>query len=286
MKYFISIIFLFFILSLHAQEYKEKKDVILKDKVPYGKIFGKVGMNTAKQNVAILSLNNDSLIMVKGFSFPSTHPKLRYLGSFEFRFMASGRKIIVQTPGSVYLISKDQLLHYFFNPFKGNLIVNNAIDPQAEEEYAKQFDMTSFIDSAKVFQENEKAAVKNMKPLNASAGKPFMFKSIENTRDTKSIIETFSVSQEGRSYDVTVKKVVSPTLNFGTTYEYFFYRPVQEPLTLGSEQHYKALIAYVKVDGFATAFVTAEGKERSIKLTNLTSSEGEIMQWLVIEKLL
>lgn len=286
MKYLISTLLLFLVITVYAQEYQEKKDVILKDKVPYGKISGKVGMTTAKQNVAILSLNNDSLIMIKGFSFPSNHPKLKYLGSFEFRFIASGRKIIVQTPNSLFLVSKNQLLDYHFKPFKGDLIVNNAIDPTAEEEYTKLFDITPLIESAKAFQENEKVAVKNLTPLNVLAGKPFLFKSTGKTSDTKSTTETFSVSQEGRSYDVTVKKIISPTINFGTTYEYFVNRPVQEPLILGSEQHNQALIAYVSVTGFQTVFVTVEGKERSIKLTNLVSSEGEIIQWLVNEKLL
>jgi len=129
----------FYIASAHAQEFSLKKDVILKDKVPYAKLTGESSL-FKDTDLLVSSLNGHPLFTIKTWKYPTGNPAYKALKGVKIEFKASGKSLIRTT--TAYAKSKlvEELFHFW-----SDLVVNNAIDPKAEADYISKFDNNEVV---------------------------------------------------------------------------------------------------------------------------------------------
>ena len=112
MKKMLDVILIVFFLSLpfvvSAQDFDLKKDIISKDKIPYAKFSGKVGM--MKTNATISSLNGDTLISIKNWRYDTDNPQFSHLFGYKIVFKPSGKTLIKLI--NVLLISKEHMIDF------------------------------------------------------------------------------------------------------------------------------------------------------------------------------
>lgn len=267
-----------------GQEYDLKKDVILKDKVPYAKISGKMGLLKAA-NLMVSSLNGDSLMAIKAWVYPSKNPVFSFLDGYEIRFVASGKVVIKPSPTG---LTKEQLLNFIFsgrdytskkwdNTFKHSLIENNRIDPVAEAAFIEQFDNAKAIQWAKDYEAKEREILTGIFPIKKNTNAPLKFESAGRESTTTGSIETINVYQG--NLIATIRKQTK-TLG-STTYIYTFSWALSQKSTVGDKEIDSVIIATAIADSFPKIFVNAEGKGRSIEIPNPASAERLLTEYLI-----
>jgi len=283
------IVMMTFSLAVFSQKFDVKKDIILKDKVPYAKITGKVGM-VKPADLLVSSMNDDSLFTIKAWNYPTDNPMFQNLAGFQVKFIASGKEMIKSCEHN--LTSKDFVVDFIMsdrdfnsgkreNEFTKDLIVNNAIDPAVESEFIEKFNDEPAVQLAKEHEAKEIKILKELFPAKKDANQPLVLKGSERTPTTNGTTETFRIFQ-GDQLATLDKEVV--TNSMGTTYTYRFYRILDEPFTVGDKKIDKVVIATAVLNSFPKMFVNVNGKKQEIHVTNPASAEKELAEILIQNK--
>ena len=163
----------FYVVAATAQEFTLKKDVILKDKVPYAKLTGESSL-FKETDLLVSSLTDVPLFTVKAWKYPTGNPVYAKLAGVKIEFKASGKSLVRPTTN----YNKNKLVEELFH-FWSDLVVNNAIDPKAEADYIGKFDSNDVV-LAQMYEKTEAEYLKKMVPIK---------------RDTSAAIEVVQVSQ-------------------------------------------------------------------------------------------
>ncbi len=269
----------------YGQELDLKKDVILKDKVPYAKLSGKMGL-LKPANVMVSSLNGDSLMAIKAWSYPSKNPVFDFLNGYEIRFVASGKVVI--KPCGVGLASKEQFLNFILNgrdytsrkwddTFKQTLIINNGIDPAAEAAFIEKFDNMPAIQWAKEYEAKEKEILSDIFPIRKNTKAPLRFEHAGSMATTTGSIETISVYQGNLIATIIKENKTTGILK----YVYTFNWTLTQKFTVGGKEIDTIVIATATLDSFPKIFINAEGKSRSIEISNPAAAERALTEFLI-----
>jgi len=269
----------------YGQEIDLKKDVILKDKIPYAKFSGKMSL-FKPANVMVSSLNDDSLMAIKAWYYPSKNPVFQFLDGYEIRFVASGKVVIRAC--EVGLASKEQLLNFVLNgrdytskkwedTFKQTLIVNNSIDPEAEAAFIEKFDNAAGIQWAKDYEAKEREILNGIFPIKRNMNAPLKFEYEGNTPSTPGSAQTIYVYQG--NLIATIKKENKTT---GIAqYVYTFSWALNQKFSVGDKEFDSVVIATSTVDSFPKIFINADGKSKSIEIKNPAGAERELTEFLI-----
>ncbi len=259
-----------------AQEYDVKKDIILKDKVPYAKIGGKVGLSNT--NIAINSLNGDSLIKITKWIYPGTNPQFQLFG-YKVQFV-DGRSITKLV--DFMLVNKEQVLAYILkdrdfstgkrdNEFNKALIVNNVLDEAVVAEFIAKYNHESVIKEADEFQAKEKEMLSGLFPMTRNRNQPVKFVEVN--------AETTDVMQDNVRLITIIKK--TETNSLGTKYIYTFKRNLVDPFVVGGKKYYTLTLATATCDSFPKLYVNASGKAQDVRLASPAHAESELIDILI-----
>jgi len=267
----------------YGQDFDLKKDVIIRDKVPYAKFSGKMGM-MKPADVMISSLNGDSLIAIKAWAYPSGNPVFSFLDGYEIRFVKSGRKIV--KPCTVGLASKEQLLNFILNgrnyagkwedTFKQNLIVDNAVDPAAEAAFIEKFDNARAIEWAKEYEAKEKEVLAGIFPLQKDVNAKLKLESAGGS----GTVETINIYQGKLLATIRKENKTAGIEKYVYTFEY----RLNEKIKVGDKEIDTIVIATATADSFPKIFINAEGKSKSIEIKSPSSAEREITEYLIFNQ--
>lgn len=264
----------------YGQEYDVKKDMILRDKAPWAKLSGKIGMLKAT-DVMVSSLNGDSLIAVKQWRYPSGNPFFSFLDGYEIRFVASGKTVI--KPCEMTL-TKEQLVNWILAGknyggkweilFPQSLIVDNKIDPAAEAAFIEKFDNTKGVEWAKEYEKAEKELLAKIFPIQKMNDQSLVVKYVQGSASTLGSAAVYEVYQ-----GIHFATVTKETTNTGATYT--ISHKLSQPVQVAGKEVTEIVVATYKADAFAKLYVNAEGKFREVAVKNPTGAERELVQYLI-----
>src|SRR5687768_16369623 len=267
-----------------AQEAKEyhdidvKKDVIVRDKAPYAKFAGKVGMS--KTDCAVLSLNGDTLISIKGWDYNSENPQFSLMHGYKVVFKPSGKSMIKLLP-NVALISKNHVVDFILqnrsfssskrdNEFKKDLIVGNALDEAVVDEYIALYNGEAEIKNADEYQTREKEVIKTLYPVKRDLNMPLSYKYEGGVTN---------VYQDGTKL-ITIKKEQKAN-SMSEEWIYTFSKELVEPFHVGDKKLYKITIASATLNSFQKLYVNANGKAQTVTVASLGNAESALVDILL-----
>jgi hypothetical protein len=271
----IAIVACFYVVSANAQEYSLKKDVILKDKVPYAKLTGESSL-FKDTDLLVSSLNGDPLFTIKTWKYPTGNPAYKALKGVKIEFKASSKSLIRSTTN----YSKNKLVEELFH-FWSDLIVNNAVDPKAEADYISKFDNNE-VARAQLYEKTESEYLKKMAPVQ---------------RDTTATIEVNvtsqvtnkdgSITQETEIYQGGVY-LVSTRKQWTSEWEVAFYRKVDVAMEVNDTATKKIQIATLTIPptalsqgiGNSDLFLNRDIATREIKIPAPKECEKQIVKYL------
>jgi hypothetical protein len=264
----------------YGQEYDVKKDVILRDKAPWAKLSGKIGMLKAT-NVMVSSLNGDSLISVKQWRYPSGNPFFDFLDGYEIRFVGSGKTVI--KPCEMTL-TKEQMVNWVLAgknyagkweiTFPQSLIADNKIDPAAEAAFIEKFDKTADVEWAKEYEKAEKELLTKIFPIQKMNDQSLVVKYTEGSASALGSTAVYEVYQ-GNHFATVEKKYT----NIG--YTYTILHKLSQPVQVAGREVDTIVVASYKADAFAQLYVNAEGKSREVPVKNPAAAEKELVLYLI-----
>ncbi len=285
-KAFYSILVAVIVISLaspgsRAQEFSLKKDVILKDKVPYAKLSGESSL-TKETDLTVSSLNDNPLFTIKAWKYPTRNPAFQHLSGVKIEFLASGNSVI----RSNMPYNKNKLINEVFH-FWSDLIVNNAIDPKAEKDYVDKFDNGELY-LASEYEKAESEYLKKMLPMSKDPSAPVSVTLIKETKTPEgSIIQETEIYQ-GSDYLMSMKKL------WTSKWKMTFYRKVDEAMEVNDKAYKEIKIATLTVPNFVLTtgsgssllYTNMDTTEREIKIANLKEAEIEVAKYLIENKYL
>jgi hypothetical protein len=269
--------FLLCSMAANAQNFDLKKEIISKDKVPYAKFAGKVGLS--KTNAVISSLNGDSLITVKNWRYDTDNPQFSHLFGYKIEFKTTGKSLIKLI--NVSLISKEHLIDFVLqdrdfnttkrdNEFKKDLIVNNTLDEAVVDEYIAKYNKESVIKEADEYQARENEIIKGIYPVERDKTKPVK---------VEEVVGGYYVYQDGQHLVSITKK--SETTPMGITWTYVFSKQLQQPFTIGDKQISRITIATATFDSFPKLYINVKGKEQSVESKMPSEAQNELTTILI-----
>jgi hypothetical protein len=265
----------FYIASAHAQEFSLKKDVILKDKVPYAKLTGESSL-FKDTDLLVSSLNGDPLFTIKTWKYPTGNPAYKALKGVKIEFKASGKSLIRTT--TAYAKSKlvEELFHFW-----SDLVVNNAIDPKAEADYISKFDNNEVV-RAQLYEKTESEYLKKMQPVKRDTAAAIEVKvTSQVTNKDGSITQETDIYQDG-VYIVSTRKW------WTSEWEVAFYRRVDEAMEVNDTATKKIQIATLTIPstalsqgiGTSDLFINRDIAVREIKIPAPKECEKQMVRYL------
>jgi len=265
----------FCVVSAGAQEYSVKKDVILKDKVPYAKVTGESSL-FKDTDLVVSSLTDVPLFTIKAWKYPTGNPKYKNLKGVKIEFKASGKSLIRTT--TTY--AKGKLIEELFH-FWSDLIVNNAVDPKAEADYISKFDNNEVV-LAQLYEKTESEYLKNIAPVKRDTSAAIEVKVTKKvTNKDQSITEETDIYQDG-VYIVSTRK------QWTSEWEILFYRKVDVAMEVNDTATKDIQIATLTIPsaalsqgiGNSNLFLNRDIAVREIKIPAPKESEKQIVRYL------
>ncbi|MBT1688696.1 hypothetical protein [Dawidia soli] len=258
-----------------------KKDVILRDKNPYAKFAGKVGMS--KTDCAVLSLNGDTLISIKGWDYNTENPQFSLMHGYKIVFKPSGKSMIKLLP-NVSLVSKNHVVDFVLqnrsfssfkrdNEFRKDLIAGNALDEAVVDEYISLYNGETEIKNADEYQAREKEMILKYYPVKRDLNMPVSYKyegGVTNVYQDGTLL--ISIKKEQKANSMSEEWV------------YTFYKELTEPFHAGDKKIYNITVATATMNSFPKLYVNAKGKAQSVKAPSLGSAERALVEILVANK--
>ena len=265
----------FYVVSANAQEFSLKKDVILKDKVPYAKLTGESSL-FKDTDLLVSSLNGDPLFTIKTWKYPTGNPAYKALKGVKIEFKASGKSLIRSTNN----YSKNKLVEELFH-FWSDLIVNNAIDPKAEVDYISKFDNND-VALAQLYEKTESEYLKKMEPVKRDTAA-----TIEVNVTSQVTNKDGSITQETEIYQGGVYLMSTRKL-WTSQWEVAFYRKVDEAMEVNDTATKKIQIATLTIPptalsqgiGNSDLFINRDIAVREIKIPAPKECEKQIVRYL------
>jgi hypothetical protein len=278
------------ILGGNCQTFEQKKDVILKDKIPYVKLTGKAGaLNDA--NLLVSSLKGDSLFTIKTWNYPHSNPKFQNLRGFKIDFSASKGSLIKLINTEYPPTNKEKIFQFLFKDFNKDLVVNDVMSADAETEFIKSFNGDLNIKQAFEYEKGMADYLMNYFPIDRNTDAPVSFeKVIETKYRDGSILRTMEVYQ-GKVYLATL------TIHLTSEAVYTLTRKMEKPFVYNDEQISEVIVASAKVDAYffqykslstptATLFSSISVKDEVVKMPIPNKGERELIDFLIANKLL
>jgi hypothetical protein len=272
-----------FTMNAYSQKFDLKKDVIIKDKVPYAKLSGEAGF-LKPAHLTILSLNGDSLVRIKAWTYPNANPRGKILNGFKIDFIKSGKSLIRPSLFS----TKNKIIDFFFAGFSPDLIVNNAVNPTAEDAYISQFDKSNEVALTQADEKAESEYLKKILPLVKDTTQAITVRLIKETKNPDgSITQDTEVSVGGR-YLMSMRK------QWTSEWVMSFYRNVTEKVSIRDTEVGFVNIATLVIPSIALSsgigtsdlFTVQDGKSQEIKIHSPKEAEKEVTLFLIRKKYL
>ncbi|MEJ7643777.1 MAG: hypothetical protein WKF87_04230 [Chryseolinea sp.] len=265
----------FNVFSATAQEFSLKKDVILKDKVPYANITGESSM-LKDTDLLVSSLNGDPLFTIKAWKYPTGNPAYKELTGVKIEFKASGHSLI--RTRTAY--AKGKLVEEIFH-FWTDLIVNNAIDPKAEADYISKFDNNEVM-LAQLYEKTEAEYLKNMEPIKRDTTAAIDVKVTSQVTNKDGSITQETEIYQGGVYLASTHKL------WTSEWEVAFYRKVDVAMEVNDTATKKIQITTLTIPGMALSqgvgnsflFVNRDIAVREIKISAPKECEKQIVRYL------
>ena len=272
----------------YSQKYGLKKEVIVKDKLPYANLIGEAGYSKPAR-LTILSLNGDSLVRIKAWKYPNGNPRGQELNGFQIEFVKSGKSLLRPSTYS----TKGKIVDFFFDDFPLDLIVNNAIDPGAEDQYISKFDKTNDVKLTQLDEKAESDYLKKILPIfsDADTAQAIAGISVKLIKEVKN--RDGSITQEteiyiGGTYLMSMRKWWTSSWNMT------FYRNVKDKVEIRGTGVGFVNIATLNIPPFALSngignsdlFTVLDSKSQEIKIHAPLQAEKEVTIFLIRHKYL
>lgn len=273
-----------------AQGYTIKKDVILKGGTPYAKIAGTAGMSKPA-NLLISALNGDSLFTMKGWNYPSVNPIYEVYEGLEVHFIASGNTLI--KTGNV-LAGKEKVLQFLLKDFFGNLIVDNKIDPAAEQQLFRSVDNTAKLQSMIEGDSATRAYLKTKHKPMGDESKVITQKTMREQKHPRlgalspGVTQEIEIYQDGRILALLTKETNDLTSYSSSTYTFSIYP--EEPIDLkdgsrATQAIVATVVVYHGVPSLGDIYINRDDYvKKTYKFTNpstATAAEMELVSFLI-----
>lgn len=262
-------------------EYTIKKDVILKDKVPYAKISGESGL-FKDTDLLVSSLTDVPLFTIKRWKYPTGNPDYSDLDGVKIEFKASGKSLI--RSGMPY--AKAKIVAVIFR-FWSDLIVNNTIDPKTEADYISKFDNVDVV-LAGMYEKTESEFLKGLVPIARDTTAEVEVKQISEIKQNNGSITQEVEIYQGGVYLMSVRKLWTQTGVWS------FYRKLEKPMEVHDKYAKNVRIATLSIPGYAIAqgfgysdlFTNMNLQTQKMHVQSLKFAEKQVVKYLTWKKLL
>lgn len=262
-------------------EYTIKKDVILKDKVPYAKISGESSL-FKDTDLLISSLTDVPLFTIKRWKYPTGNPDYSDLDGVKIEFKGSGKSLI--RSGLPY--GKAKLIPEIFR-FWSDLVANNTIDPKTEADYISKFDNVEVV-LAGMYEKTESEFLKGLVPIARDTTAEVEVKQISEIKQNNGSITQEVEIYQGGVYLMSMKKL------WTQTWVMSFYRKVDTAMEVNDTATKKIRIATLTIPNFvlsmgrgsADLFTNMDLKAQKFEIKSLKEAEKQVVKYLTWKKLL
>lgn len=286
------ILILSFVLAASVKGFSQfdiKKDVLLKDKQPYAQITG-TSKFMEPANLAVSSLNGDSLFTIKTWKYTNANPKFRNLFGYTVRFVGSGKSMVRLHDEAYPPTRKDKIYNLVVKGFTQDLVVNNAINPVAEAEFLK-LDGAPTIAKAAEYEKSMADYLKAYYPIPRTTEAKVTLKNVKEVKEKDG-----SITRTQDAYQADVYLVTIVTRLTGEAI-YTLQRKNDKPFVYGDEKLEEAPVAFGLVASSVFSYPVGNSfpvtihsnvseKDYEIKVAVPNKAEQEIAQYLVDNKLL
>lgn len=262
-------------------EYTIKKDVILKDKVPYAKISGESSL-FKDTDLLISSLTDVPLFTIKRWKYPTGNPDYSDLDGVKIEFKGSGKSLI--RSGLPY--GKAKLIPEIFR-FWSDLVANNTIDPKTEADYISKFDNVKVV-LAGMYEKTESEFLKGLVPIARDTTAEVEVKQISEIKQNNGSITQEVEIYQGGVYLMSVRKLWTQTGVWS------FYRKLEKPMEVHDRYVNTVRIATLSVPGYAISqgfgysdlFTNMDLQTQKMYIKSLKLAEKQVVKYLTWKKLL